>query len=246
MLRLDPNSGAVAWKHQPVPFSMDDDPDWAAGANITWTSCGTYAVSTQKDGWTWAVDAGTGAVRWSFPPGPWTAGGFHPGDGTVHSDTDYKRPGAAWGNIFVGTVGGYDTISNLSGGYTRLHALDICASDAQRVRWVKNLPGSAGGPTYPLGPPTVTGGMFFVGTSRGHVIAIADPSIQPALGSLCEDPDIPAGLCAGAGHRLVPDPWIKDVALPGGSADGIFGEPVLVAGRVYVATFGGNVYMLQP
>jgi glucose dehydrogenase len=28
MLRLDFNTGAVVWKHQPVPFSMDNDPDW--------------------------------------------------------------------------------------------------------------------------------------------------------------------------------------------------------------------------
>lgn len=246
MLRLDPGSGTVMWKHQPVPFSMDDDPDWAAGANVTWPSCGTYVVSTQKDGWTWAADAVTGGIRWSFPPGPWTTGGFHPGDGTVHGDTHYKRPGAAWGNVYVAAMGGYDTISDLSGGYARLHALDICAGNAHRVRWVKDLPGAGGGPTYPLGPPTVTGGMFFVGTSTGHVIAVADPSIQPAIGSRCEDPDIPAGVCGLVGHRLVPDPWIKDVTLPGGSGDGIFGEPVLVAGRVYVATMGGNVYMLQP
>jgi outer membrane protein assembly factor BamB len=44
----------------------------------------------------------------------------------------------------------------------------------------------------------------------------------------------------------VPDPWIKDVALPGGSNDGIFGEPVIVNGKIYVATWAGNVYMLQP
>jgi len=249
MLRLDLNTGAVVWKHQPVPFSMDNDPDWAAGPAITWPSCGTVAVSTQKDGWTWAVDetssTSSASVRWAFPSGPWSTGGFHPGDGTVHGDTDYKRPGASWGDVFVGTMGGFETISNLDAGLTRLHALNVCASDAQRVRWLKDIPGTSG-PTYALGPPTVTGGMFFVGTAGGHVVAVADPSIQPALGSRCEDPAIPNGVCGLLGHRLVPDPWIKDVTLPGGSSDAIFGEPVLVDGHVYVATFAGNVYMLKP
>lgn len=250
MLRLDLNTGNVVWKHQPVPFSMDNDPDWAATPAITWDSCGTVVVSTQKDGWTWAVDetsTGPGpSVRWAFPPGPWSVGGFHPGDGTMHGDTDYKRPGTSWGDVFVGTMGGYDTISNLDAGLTRLHALNVCASDAQRVRWLKDIPGVTGGSTYPLGPPTVTGGMFFVGTTGGHVVAVADPSIHAALGARCEDPGIPNNLCVGAGHRLVPDPWIKDVTLPGGTSDSIFGEPVIVGGHIYVATWAGNVYMLQP
>lgn len=250
MLRLDENTGAVVWQHQPVPFSMDQDPDWAATPAIGWASCGTVVVSTQKDGWTWAVDETSGtssaSVRWAFPPGPWSAGGFHPPDGTVHGDTDYKRPGAFWGDVFVGTVGGYDTTTDLSGGYTRLHGLNVCASDKFRVRWVKDMPGTAGGFTYPLGPPTVAGGMFFAGTSGGHVVAVADPSIHPALGLRCEDPDIASASCIAAGRRLVPDPWIKDLALPGGVNDGIFGEPAIVDGRIYVATWGGNVYMLQP
>jgi outer membrane protein assembly factor BamB len=249
-VRLDLNTGGVVWKHQPVPFSMDNDPDWAAGPAITWPSCGTIVVSTQKDGWTWAVDetssTASASVRWAFPPGPWTAGGFTPADGTIHGDTDYKRPGSSWGDIYVGTMGGYDTVSNLTAGYPRLHALNICGSDAQRVRWIKDIPGTSGGPTYALGPPTVAGGMFFVGTTGGHVVAVADPSIQPALGSRCEDPDIPNALCVAGGHALVADPWIKDVTLPGGASDGIFGEPVVVDGHIYVATWAGNVYMLQP
>ena len=251
-LRLDQNTGAVIWQHQPVPFSLDDDPDWSATPNITWPSCGTVVVSTEKDGWTWAQDetsaspSPTPSVRWAFPPGPWSTGGFHPGDGTIHGDTDYKRPGASWGDVFVGTMGGFDTVTNLDAGLTRLHALNICSSDAQRVRWLKDIPGTAGGSTYPLGPPTVAGGIFFVGTTGGHVVAVADPTVHAALGNRCEDPGIPNGICVAAGRRLVPDPWIKDVTLPGGGGDSIFGEPVIVSGRIYVATWGGNVYMLQP
>jgi len=251
MLRLDLNTGAVVWKHQPVPFSMDNDPDWSATPAITWPSCGTVAISTQKDGWTWAVDETSAnpppapSVRWAFPPGPWSTSGFHPPDGTVHGDTDYKRPGTSWGDVFVGTMGGFETVSNLDAGLTRLHALNICSSDAQRVRWIKDIPGTSG-PTYALGPPTVAGGIFYVGTAGGHVVAVADPSIKAALGNRCEDPAIPNVFCGFLGHRLVPDPWIKDVTLPGGSSDAIFGEPVIVDGHIYVATWAGNVYMLQP
>ncbi len=248
LLRLNPDTGSPIWQHQPVPFSMDNDPDWATGPTVAWTSCGTVIVSTQKDGWTWAVDekGPSPRARWAFPTGPWINGGFQPSDGTVHGDTDYKLPGAAWGNVYVGAMGGYDTVSNLTAGYTRLHALNICSSDARRVRWIKDIPGTGGGPTYPLGPPTVTGGMFFVGTSEGHVVAVADPSIAPPVGWRCEDPDIPTASCRFAGLRLVPDPWSHDIILPKGSSDAIFGEPVLVDGRVYVATWAGNVYMLQP
>lgn len=92
----------------------------------------------------------------------------------------------------------------------------------------------------------MTGGMFFVGTSEGHLVAVADPSIAPPVGWRCEDPDVPSASCSFSGHRLVPDPWSHDVPLPKGASDAIFGEPVLVAGRIYVATWAGNLYMLQP
>src|SRR6266852_3533222 len=106
------------------PAALDDDPDWAAGAAVMLTSCGTLAVSQQKDGWAWSVETATGHVRWGFPTGPWATGGFHTGDGTFHGDTDYKRPGAAWGDVYVASVGGLQTTTNLSAGYSRLHALN--------------------------------------------------------------------------------------------------------------------------
>ena len=70
LLRLDRNIGNVIWQHQPVPHALDDDPDWAAGAVVTLSSCGTLITSQQKDGWAWSVDAGTGHARWAFPTGP--------------------------------------------------------------------------------------------------------------------------------------------------------------------------------
>ena len=262
MLRLNQNSGAVIWQHQPVPYADDNDPDWAAGPAIMYAAdCGPAIVSTQKDGWTWAVQGGNGTpgppgVMWAFPPGPWSTCGFTPADGTYHGDDDYKRPGATWGDVYIAATGGWDTTTNLSGGYQQLHALNVCAQDSQRVRWLKDIPsdpnyigwanGSEG--TYPLGPPTVTvDGMVFVATDQGHIIAVADPTLKAPLGTRCEDPAIASAMCTAHGRRLVPDPWIHDVALPGSpNNDGIFGEPAIANGRIYVATISGHVYMLQP
>ncbi len=182
--------------------------------------------------------------------------GFTSSDGTVHGNTDYKRPGVAWGDTYIGTMGGWQTQTDLPAGYSRLHALNICASDAQRVRWVKDIPGSANYGangrygTYRLGPPTITGGgMVFVGTNQGHIVAVADPTLQPPLGNRCEDPTFSN---AGCPRRPVPDPWIYDVVLPGAATstnpygDGIAGEVVILDGAIYVATISGHVYKLQP
>ena len=214
------------------------------------SSCGTQIVSPQKDGWTWSVNAANGSVHWAFPSGPWTSGGFQPGDGTVHNDTRYMRPGAAWGDVFITTTGGLEVASNVGIGYGQLHALNTCGPERSRIRWIKNVPGASGG-AYSLGPPTVTKGIVFVGTNLGHLVVIADPSVRPAVGWRCSDPLIPAPTCALWGTlfpnsviRLVPDPAVlADITLPG--AGSIFGEPALAGNRVFVAGDGGKVFMLE-
>ena len=248
LLRLDRNTGNPIWQHQPVPYALDDDPDWAAGAAVMLTSCGTLITSQQKDGWAWSVGASTGHARWAFPTGPWATSGFQPGDGTVHGDTDYKRPGAAWGDVYVAVMGGLDTTTNLTAGYTRLHALNVCAPENRRVRWLKDIPATAGW-GYPMGPPTINNGMVYVGTNQGHLIVVGDPSVAPQIGWRCSDPDVPTPICGflgtlGSVTRLVPDPFLKDIALPGAAA--IFGEPALVRDRVFVADTGGKLFMLEP
>ena len=249
LLRLDRNTGAVKWQHQPVPYSMDNDPDWSAGAVVMETSCGHLVTSQQKDGWAWSVEAHNGSVKWAFPSGPWVTGGFQPADGTVHGDTDYKRPGAAWGDVYVAVMGGLDTTTNLNAGYTRLHALNVCAPENRRVRWILDVPATSGFAGYPLGPPTITHGIVYVGTVEGHLVVIADPQVVPAVGWRCSDPNVPTGICAllgslGSVIRLVPDPAVlKDIALPGASA--IFGEPVLVGDHVLIADQSGKVFMLD-
>src|SRR5262249_31078602 len=154
----------IVWKFQPVPYDRDWDPDWSAGATIMKTSCGKLAASTMKDGWTYAIDTGGDApaspsVRWQFPP---TGFPFTAADGTVHGDTRYLRPGAAWGNVFITMAGGLNVTTNVTAGYERLHALNACAPAAARVRWILDVPNANG--TYALGPPTVTRGIVYVGT----------------------------------------------------------------------------------
>jgi hypothetical protein len=154
---------------------------------------------------TWATERDVGFPSGSvehrrLQSGRWDAG--------HHEDRDYKRPGATWGDVYIGSVGGWETLPNLSAGYQQLHALNVCAQDSQRVRWLKDLPsdpgymgwanGSEG--TYPLWPPTVTvDGMVFVATNQGHIIAVADPTLKPALGNRCEDPGIPSAQCVAHG-----------------------------------------------
>lgn len=247
LLRLDSGTGAIVWKLQPVPFALDDDPDWAAGATVMSASCGTLVLSTMKDGWTYAVNAGSGtsgspSVRWQFPS---TGLPFTPADGTVHGDSRYLRPGAAWGDVFITMTGGLNVTTSVTSGYRRLHALNACASSADRIRWILDVPGASG--TYALGPPTVTRGIVFVGTGSGRLVVIADPSLHPAAGWRCTHPDIPTANCVGSGFTLVPQPAVlADIQLQGA----IMTEPVLSRGRLYVATgFSsdpGTLYMLEP
>lgn len=243
LLRLRSDTGGIVWKHQPVPYDLDGDPDWSAGAAVMRTTCGPLVASTMKDGWTYAVDTGGEApappsVRWQFPP---TGFPFTAADGTVHGDTRYLRPGAAWGDVFITMTPGLNVTTNVSSGYDRLHALNACAASAFRVRWILDVPNAAG--TYALGPPTVSHGIVYVGTNEGHLIAIADPSRFPPAGFRCSHPDVPTGICLASGFTLVPEPAV----LANVSLDGpILTEPAMARGRLYVATSNGTLYMLEP
>jgi outer membrane protein assembly factor BamB len=246
MIKLDHNSGGIIWKFQPVPWVLDGDPDWSAGATIMSTSCGTVVISTMKDGWTHALDDGPNTPgppsrRWSFPPATIP---FTPADGTFHGDTRYMRGGAAWGDVYIAMNGGLNlTVSGPTGGYKRLHAFNVCAAAADRLRWLIDVP-NASGATYSLGHPTVTNGIVYVGTDTGHLIAIADPSLVPPAGFRCSNPDVPNAICVASGYKFVPQPAVlANVALAGRM---VYNEPALANGRVYVATDGNNVYMLSP
>lgn len=256
LLRLNANTGKIVWGWQPVPFGLDGDPDWSATPSVILGSCGVMAVSVQKDGWTWAVNAGNGTpgpanVKWAFPTGPWVASGFVMADGTVHGDTRYLRPGAAWDDVYIVQTGGLNVTTNVYDGFTHLYALNACAGEADRIRWIKDVPNSSmvcpnwnpGCNEYSLGPPTVTHGIVFVGTKFGHLVVIGDPSVTPADGWRCGNPDFTSASCPGA-LGLVPDPHVlKDIDLHAGA---ITTEPVLVGDPVYVSTEGGKLFMLKP
>lgn len=248
LLRLDKNTGGIVWTWQPVPYALDGDPDWSATPTVVLGSCGVLAISVQKDGWTWAVNAGNGtpgapSVKWAFPTGPWSTAGFTAKDGTLHGDTRYLRPGAAWNDVYIVQTGGLNVTTDVGDGFRHLYALNTCAGEPDRVRWIKDVPGmnySSFG--YTLGPPSVTHGIVFVGTNAGHLVAIADPRVYPAVGWRCSDPDVPSNVCVSNGFSLVPDPAVLlDLDLQAGA---ITNEVALVGDPVFVATDGGKVIML--
>jgi outer membrane protein assembly factor BamB len=248
LLRLNASTGALDWKLKPVPFNLDNDPDWASGPTLLRARCGGTVASTQKDGWSYATASGPGtggapAVRWQFPPTgiPFTSG--------THGDTRYLIPGAGWNDTFITTTGGYIIeAGQVPPGLTRLHALDVCAGRFSPVRWIADIPGTTKGSAYQLGPPTVTRGVVFVGTAQGHLVVLADPSVWPSSGSVCNNPEVSNADCVANGFALVPRPKIlADIDLdPTNSSDQIFTEPVLAGGRVLVATTAGKLYMLEP
>lgn len=253
MIRVDRNSGAIMWAFQPVPFNQDDDPDWSAGAAVAYASCGERIVSVQKDGWAYALDPGTTSpsmpvVYWQFPP---TGFPFSGPDNGVHGDFAYKIPAGIWNDVAFMVAGGESRMADgPTSGYGRLHAINICAkNESTRIRWLLDVPHATLGQGYTVGAPTVTGGVVYVGTDQGHVVAIADPSIVPTTATRCSNVDYTTSAsCTAAGYVLVPVPTVlADVAVPDKSSlVGLRNEATLAGGSVFVASKGGHVYMLSP
>jgi outer membrane protein assembly factor BamB len=248
LLRLNANTGAIDWKLKPVPFSFDHDPDWASGPTLLTARCGNTVASTQKDGWSYAVSSGlrsgrVPALHWQFPP---TGIPFKSG---THGDTRYLIPGAGWNDTFITTTGGHIIeAGQIHPGLGRLHALDVC-NPLNPVRWIAdNIPGRRESEPSQLGPPTVTRGIVFVGTNEGYLVVLADPSVWPADGSVCDHPEVSNADCVSNGFTLVPRPKVlAEIDLdPQDHDDAIFTEPVLANGRVFVATRAGKLYMLEP
>jgi len=258
-VRINPQTGAVDWKFQPVPYNLDDDPDWSAGAAVMHSTCGDLVESVQKDGWAYAVNASTGSCRWQYPPTNEPSCAFPSGGAHVHGDTDYKRPGATWGDVFIVNAGGWGlTVSSstaYTAGYAKLHALNSCTPDPQRVRWMLDVPNATPGNGYGIGAPTVTGGIVYVTTDQGHVVAIADPALRPPAGYQCTNEFINppstgplwSFICLLDGFQLVPTPQVlANVALPDGAdAAGLRNEPAITRDRLFVGTSGGHVYALS-
>jgi outer membrane protein assembly factor BamB len=273
MLRVDGGSGAVVWHFNAVDYNHDGDPDWAAGAAVMTrpaTSCGNLVASVQKDGWSYALDSTTGKVLWQFPP---TGLGSDFNKNFVHGDDDYRRPGAVWNDVFIVRTGGYGLECSSGPGCDAvcigkdctsvsahsLHALNACAKEEDRVRWIANIQDNFDQNNHvSYSTPTVTGGIVFIGTNenpndkKGHLVILADPLVAPAAGSTC--PNL-AYTTADCPYKTVHIPTtLADIAMPdGGSLAAMRNEPVLAEGRVFVATRpnsvfsnAGHVYMLAP
>jgi hypothetical protein len=98
----------------------------------------------------------------------------------------------------------------------------------------------------------VTGGIVFIGTNKGHLIVLGDPSVTPPDGFQCSNTDYTIFFCSihGFNPRTPKPHMLADVPLPDGGS--IVGpgmqrsEPVLAEGRVFVGTNRGHVYMLEP
>lgn len=266
ILKLDWQTGKVLWQVQPVAVQQDMDPDYAASANVGQTHCGTLAMAVQKDGYVYAADVGHGGFtsnpacsyaghslvcpRWAFPPAP-----NLPFQDDSHGDGQFKREGALDGDhLFIGG-GGNDLepppMYPIERVYNRLHSLDVCASDANRIRWIlPNLPDNAGG-------VSVANGVIYLGTwtpfdtstTPHQFYVIADTDVSPSTTSICSFSQVASGsACAMAGFHDVPVP---NVLVPNATntitlTGSIQAVPAISGGRVYVATAGGHLYALGP
>ena len=256
LVRVDPISGALTWYFQPVLFSGDNDPDWNAGAAIMQTSCGQCIASVMKDGWSYGLGA-DGSCKWQFPFTPGNSACRFPNteNGDRHGPDGFRSPGATWDSVFVVSTGGQALITTGEfEGYGWLHALDVCSPDQYgtlpHIRWMFPVPHSTGAAnSNSLGAPTVSGGIIYVTTDQGHVVAFVDPSpTYPADTQVCSNIDVGNSSCQTKPYYLVPVPHLlADVALPdGGDAAHLRKEPVLAEGMVYVTTKAGHVYALGP
>jgi hypothetical protein len=152
--------------------------------------------------------------------------------------------------VFIARTGGESLVQDgVVQGYGKLHALNACATaERDRVRCLADIPNNSGQQNS-LGAPTVTGGIVFIGTDQGHLVVLGDPSVVAAAGQRCSNIDYTDGsACVAAGYSLVPIPAVlANVAVPDGSSiAGMRNEAALAKGRVFVASTGGHVYMLQP
>jgi outer membrane protein assembly factor BamB len=254
MLKLDWTNGNVLWQVQPVPFSLDDDPDWAAPPTVGQVSCGSLAMSVQKDGYAYAVDIKNGGPysnpacswgthslecpRWTFPFVP-----SLPFTGGTHNDTRFLRMPALDGDRLYIIAGGPALTESVMGSpasasINRLYSLDVCSSDANRIRWILDVPGFA------PGAPSIANGVIYIGSDDGHLYAYADTSVLPPASFVCSYPGLPSGLtCSSASFQNIGVPTqLKAVAISGS----VPGVPAISNGQVYVATTSGHVIGATP
>lgn len=261
LVRTNPD-GSVKWFFQPVHFSIDNDPDWAAGATFMKASCGNLLVSVMKDGWSYAVDADTGSCFWQFPDMGNPGCKFPANDNHYHGGLGFRVPGGTWNDVLVIATGGYavpadgpdapNTVGNL-------YALDVCENDFDtadpHVRWLLNpVPNTTVSVNQALtqdsvSAPTIVNGLIYLSTDLGHVMVFADPTIIPSSIRICENADYSIVGCLMTGEELVPVPTlIADVSLCGNACNAarFRKEVVLAEGLAVVSTLDGHLYALAP
>jgi outer membrane protein assembly factor BamB len=248
MVRLDPVTGAVNGKIQPVPWINDGDPDWSAGATLMAASCGNLSLSTMKDGFSYAGNLGPAlSFRWQYPNVSYP---FPTIDPLHHDDIRYHRAGAAWNDLYISMSGGPQILDQSDPvltfqGYRRLHAFNVCGGYPQWIAHLDNFTNPVSSThDWALGPPTVTDGIVYVGTNRGFLLAIADPSVWPSQGARCTLPTLNNVDCVPGGHQLVPNPTVVRSIDLGGRI--VRGEPALANGMVYVANSAGFLFRIAP
>jgi outer membrane protein assembly factor BamB len=248
MVRLDPATGTVNGKIQPVPYKNDGDPDWAAGATLMAASCGELSLSTMKDGFSYAGNLGPPlSFRWQYPSVSYP---FPLIDPLTHGDIRYHRAGAAWNDLYFSMSGGPQILDqsdplNTFQGYRHVHAFNVCAGNPAWVAILDNFTTPVSNTwSWALGPPTVTDGIVYVGTNRGFLLAIADPSVWPSQGARCTLPTLNNVDCIAAGWQLVPNPTVLKALNLGGQI--LRGEPALANGTVYVANSLGLLFRIVP
>jgi outer membrane protein assembly factor BamB len=117
----------------------------------------------------------------------------------------------------------------------RLHSLNVCAADTDRIRWIKDLDSTTGVPSF-------ASGVIYVGTESGSFYALADTDVLPPSSFVCSYPNIPSGLtCSSGGFRNVGVPVVVRQLSLSGSIPGI---PAVSNGQVFVATTSGHLYGL--
>lgn len=251
MVRIDPATGAVQGKIQPVPYINDSDPDWSAGATLMAASCGDISASTMKDGWTYAGNFSPSlSFRWQYPN---TSYPFPTVDPINHGDIRYHRAGAAWNDTYYTMSGGQQLLDTSDPvhtfqGYRKLHAFNVCAGEGGRVRWIAHLDAFtdpvSDTHSWALGPPTVTDGIVYVGTNQGFLLAIADPAVWPSQGGHCTLPTLSTADCVAAGYKIVSNPTVLKALSLGGQI--LRGEPALANGTVYVASSNRKLFRIAP
>jgi outer membrane protein assembly factor BamB len=254
--------GSVKWFFQPVPFNLDNDPDWNAGATYMKASCGKLLVSVMKDGWSYAVDADTGSCVWQFPDMGNPGCKFPANDNHYHGPTGFRVPGATWNDVLVIGTGGYalpaDGPAALST-IASLYALDVCENDYDssnpHVRWLlspvpnTNVAVNQTAIPHPVGAPTIINGLIYLATDLGHVMVFADPAVVSSSTRVCENTDYSIVGCLLTGEELVPVPTLlADVSLCGDACNAarFRKEVVLAEGFAFVGTSDGHLYALAP